>query len=127
MYKSISGLDICPGCGFGSPSVAQESAQRQRQIDQYKEQMRAEAAPKSIVSGAWTLNIYFRCRGSKSEGQHGVLFRNGEPVEPRQVGEVIDTDLGRMKYYYHLEDMELLWEPTGWNFADRAKIQPSWV
>jgi hypothetical protein len=127
MYKSIGGLDICPGCGFGSASVAEGVAQRQRQIDDYNKQMEAEAAHRSIVSGDWVLNIYYRFRGSKSEGQHGRLFHNGELIEPQQVGEIIDTDLGQMKYYCRLEDMELPWEPTGWNFADRKKILLSWV
>ena len=127
MYQSIGGTDICPGCGFGSASVAEAAAQRQHQIDEYNKQMEAEAAPRSIVSGDWTLNIYFRYRGSKSEGQHGILFHNGELIEPQIVGEVIDTDLGRMKYYCRLEDMKVPWEPTGWNFADEDKILPSWV
>ncbi len=30
-YKSIGGTDICPSCGFGSASVAQQLAQEQEQ------------------------------------------------------------------------------------------------
>jgi len=85
-----------------------------------------DAEPKSIVKGNWRLDIYFRLRGSKSEGQHGILFYNGEPVEPNHVGEVIETDLGMMKYYCHLENMIFSFELTGWNYSDTEKIKPSW-
>jgi hypothetical protein len=127
MYLSISGIDICPGCGYGSTSVAEATAQRQRQIDEGNRQMEAATAPRTIASGEWVLNIYYRLRGSKSEGQHGILFHSGELIEPHQVGEVIDTDLGQMRYYCRLEDMVMPWEPTGWNFADENKFLPSWA
>ena len=120
MYRSRSGIDICPGCGFGSPSIAQK-------IDEIAAKEKGKTAPISIVKGAWRFNIYFRFRGSKSEGQHGILLHNGKPLEPEQVGDVIDTDLGKMKYYCDLEDMEVPFEPTGWNFEDRTKIKPSWI
>ena len=34
MYKSIGGIDICPECGFGSASAAQESARGQLQVEE---------------------------------------------------------------------------------------------
>jgi hypothetical protein len=127
MYLTNSGTDICPGCGYGSASVAEATAHRQRQIEEYNQQMETAAAPRTIACGEWVLNIYYRLRGSKSEGQHGVLFHKGVLIEPHQVGEVIDTDLGRMRYYRRLEDVAMPWEPTGWNFADENRILPSWV
>ncbi len=126
MYKSIGGIDICPGCGYGSLSVAQKAAERQKVIDEENRQREADAAPRSEVKGNWSLEICFRFRGSRSEGQHGVLFHNGKPVEPKQVGEVVDTDLGQMKYYRRPEDMKASFELTGWNYADVEKIRPSW-
>jgi len=126
MYKSIGGLDICPGCGYGSPSVAQKAAQRQKQIDEENQRREADAAPRSDVMGNWRLDIYFRLRGTRSEGQHGILFHNGESIEPNQVGEVINTDLGQMKYYCRPEDVKDSWEPTGWNYTDEEKIRRSW-
>lgn len=72
------------------------------------------------------LHIYYRNRGSKSEGQHGVLLHDGQAVEPRQVGELIETDLGTLKYYLRLEDMIATFELTGWNFADANRIRLYW-
>jgi hypothetical protein len=34
MYKSVGGIDICPKCGFGSASAAQESARGQLQVEE---------------------------------------------------------------------------------------------
>ena len=126
-YRSLGGTDICPACGFGSPSVAAAAAQQQLRSAEEERQRQAAAAPRIFASGDWVLNIYYRLRGSRSEGQHGVLFHHGKPVEPHHVGEVIETDLGKMKYYCRLEEMSVTWEPTGWNFADENKILPSWV
>lgn len=123
MYESIGGTDICPDCGFGSASAAR----RQQQIAEYHQALTEGTPGRIIASGGWALYIYFRLQGSKSEGQHGILLHNSEPVESQQVGQVIDTDLGQMKYYCRFEDMEVPWEPTGWNFADRGKIQHSTI
>jgi len=126
MYKSMGGLDICPGCGYGSPSVAQRAAEQQKKIEEENRQREEDAKPRSDIMGEWRLDIYFRYKGSRSEGQHGILIHNGEIIEPKKVGEVIDTDLGLMKYYCHLEDMKVSFEPTGWNYADSEKIRPSY-
>ncbi len=126
MYKSIRGLDICSTCGYGSPSVAQRAAEKQKKIEEDNRQREEDAKPRSDVIGTWRLDIYFRLKGSKSEGQHGILFHNGEIVEPKQVGEAIHTDLGLLKYYCRLEDIEYPFELTGWNYADRKKIRPSY-
>lgn len=81
---------------------------------------------RTLASGQWTLLIYYcGARGSRSEGQHGVLLYNGEVVEPRQVGEVLETDLGQLKYYRRPEDRRFPFELTGWNFAEHSKIRPS--
>ena len=126
MYKSMGGLDICPGCGYGSPSMAQKTVEKQKKKEEENRKREEDAKPRSDIMGKWRLDIYFRLKGSRSEGQHGVLFHNGEIVEPKQVGEVIHTDLGQMKYYCHLEDMKYSIQPTGWNYADEDKIRPSW-
>ena len=67
--------------------------------------------------GGWMLVIYYRNRGSRSQGQHGVLFKDGVEVKPRQVGEILQTDLGDLKYVMHPEDMTFLWDITGWVFV----------
>jgi len=82
--------------------------------------------PRTIASGDWTLQIYFRNRGTRSEGQHGVLLHKDKPVEPPAVGAVIETDLGQMQYYGQPAGVQIPWGNTGWNFADEEKILPSW-
>jgi|GEM_PF-2472957 len=79
---------------------------------------------KVLRAGEWQLHITYRAKGSKSEGQHGVLFYRGEPVHGSRVGEERDTALGRMKYYG--EKQGLPWLSTGWNYADSSKIRHSW-
>jgi hypothetical protein len=74
-------------------------------------------------AGSWELRIQYRYRGSHSEGQHGMLLRAGQEVWPSKAEEMIETDLGWLKHYG--ERNRELWAPTGWNFADHEKIQPS--
>ncbi|MEP0886788.1 hypothetical protein [Leptolyngbya sp. FACHB-16] len=123
-YKSISGADICPSCGFGSAYMAQQAAKRQQAIDEFK-RLTETKPDKSFVNGSWTLHIHYWARRTKNEGQYGVLLHQGAVVEPQQIGEVIETDLGKLKYYCHLEDEKPTWEPSGWNFADPSKIHSS--
>ena len=123
---SIGGEEICPRCGYGSPYMTEQSARQQQALNEHESRLTQAMPDKSFVSGTWTLHIYYRARGSKSEGQHGVLLHDGQAVEPRQVGELIETDLGTLRYYRRLEDMTALFELTGWNFMDANRIRPSW-
>jgi len=86
----------------------------------------ADTPDKTLTGGQWELRIYYHARGSRSEGQHGVLLHQGEVVEPQQVGEVLETDLGKLKYYRRPEDRRLPSELTGWNFAEHRQARLSW-
>lgn len=101
------------------------STQHPEKVKQLIQASVAAKTPRSFVSGDWTLNIFFRNQGSRSEGQHGVLLHKGETVEGSETGAVIDTDLGQLKYY-GAEGSIMLWQNTGWNFADEDRILPSW-
>lgn len=102
--------------------------EKQRQeFEEYKRSILESPTDRLYRSGEWELRIVYKARGSKSEGPHGVLYKDGEIVEPLHVGEVISTDLGMLKYYSHLEETRPSWEITGWNFADQTLILPSWV
>ncbi|MEJ5309121.1 MAG: hypothetical protein WHX52_05075 [Anaerolineae bacterium] len=105
--------------------IAFSTRQPERVLQLIQEAVSA-GQPRTITSGDWTLNIYFRNRGTRSEGQHGVLLHKGTPVEPPAIGAVIETDLGQMRYYGSPEGVKVPWENTGWNFADEEKILPSW-
>lgn len=78
-------------------------------------------------AGDWELYIFFTNRGTKSEGQFGILLQNGNkyppPVSPEN--KEIDTELGKMKYYGL--DPQVPWAPTGWLFADKSNIPNSWT
>lgn len=77
-----------------------------------------ETTPGNIYQkGDWTLFVYYRNRGTRSQGQHGILIHNGQEVLPKQPGEIIQTDLGELKYYKTPEEISVLWDMTGWNFT----------
>lgn len=77
-----------------------------------------ETIPGNIYQkGAWTLFIYYRNRGTRSQGQHGILIRDGKEVLPKQAGEIIQTELGELKYYKDPAQTAFLWDMTGWNFT----------
>ena len=82
-----------------------------------------DAANKVLREGAWELQIWYRAKGTRSEGQHGVLYHKGKLVKAAAVGKELETSLGKMKYYGVSPDVA--WEPSGWHFANKNLIQPS--
>ncbi len=125
-YRAMSGKNICLNCGFGSAYIAAQTAEHQQRIDEYKRSLTSENSDKSFAHGSWVLHIYYQAKGTKSERQYGILFHNDQVIEPQVVGEIIETDLGKLKYYYNLQSMKPTFEHAGWNFADQNKIHPSW-
>ncbi len=75
------------------------------------------------VREAWTLEITYLNPDTRSEGQQGRLFKDGNPVDaPENRGSLV-TPLGLLKHYG--SERKHPWDVTGWNFADRRKIQRS--
>ena len=68
--------------------------------------------------GDWELHVFYRSRGTKSEGRHGVLVHKGNVVLGGQTGETLQTDLGPMKYFGRTPENP--WSTTGWYFANRS-------
>jgi hypothetical protein len=82
--------------------------------------------PQKVVrNGDWELRVWYRLMGSRSEGQHGALYFQGSEVSSTLVGAERETSLGRMKYY-GWDPSARPWQPSGWNYADAARIKPSW-
>jgi hypothetical protein len=75
--------------------------------------------------GDWELQITFRAENTRSEGEHGELFFKGRKLTAKAVGEEVETDLGKMKYYGDADRIEHQWELSGWNFADPSRIESS--
>jgi len=75
---------------------------------------------KLIGKDGWYLVITYRAKGTRSEGQDGKLYRGLVPI-PGVSGQELDTPLGKMKYYG--EKGVNLWDPTGWNYADKAEME----
>lgn len=83
----------------------------------------SQPADKVLRAEGWELQIWYRAKGSRSEGQHGVLFQNGKLIKGATVGEEMDTALGKMKFYG--DAPAVMWDPSGWHFADKSLIKPS--
>ncbi len=126
-YTSRGGYEICPNCGYGSPTVAAAEAERYRKFEAYERSLLEEPADRLYSKGPWKLKIIYKERGTKSEGPHGILYKDGEMVDPPEPGKIIDTDLGILKYYAHLNETQMSWEISGWNFADQSLILHSWA
>ena len=83
----------------------------------------SKPADKVLRDNGWELQIWYRAKGSRSEGQHGVLLHNGNEIKGSRVGEEMTTALGKMHYYGTAPGVP--WNPTGWLFADKSLIKPS--
>jgi hypothetical protein len=96
------------------------------------EQSKHSESCRYYKAGDWELYVFFTNRGTKSEGQFGVLLQNGSKYPPAvsSESEEIETELGKMKYYglemkFDALDSRVPWAPTGWLFADASKIPHS--
>jgi hypothetical protein len=74
-------------------------------------------------TGDWELQINFRAKNTRSEGQHGELFYQGRKITPETAGAELETALGKMKYYGDAGRIDRRWELSGWNFADPSRIK----
>jgi hypothetical protein len=120
-YTSRGGFEICPSCGYGSPTVAEQ----RRKFEEYKRSLIEGPADRLYSKDAWKLKIVYKARGSKNEGPHGVLCKDNQMVDPLKLGIMIKTDLGTLRYYAHFDEEQDPWEVTGWNFADKTLILTS--
>lgn len=77
----------------------------------------------SYKCGEWELRIKYLQKGSRSEGQDGTLLKNGKEVDYTKSGNLLDTDLGKLRHYG--TERKVAWALTGWNFADRRRVKNS--
>jgi len=73
--------------------------------------------------GEWTLQIEYLRKGTRSEGQDGKLLKAGKSVDGTTVGGLLETTLGKLKYYG--SERKSAWSLTGWNFSDRRLVKRS--
>jgi hypothetical protein len=125
-YTSGAGLEICPECGHGSPTAQATREGGQLAFQEYQRSLAESPPDRTYRTGAWELRVVYKARGSKSEGAHGELFKDGESLATGEVGEILQTALGPLKYYGSPEDLIPTWQVTGWHFADQDLIVPSW-
>ena len=126
ILPSGAGFEICPECGHGSPTVEAAREGGQLAFQEHQRSLAESPPDRTYLAGIWELRVVYKARGSKSEGSHGILIRDGEIIPPGEVGEILPTDLGPMKYYASPEDLIPTWQVTGWHFADQDLIVPSW-
>jgi len=65
----------------------------------------------------WALYIDYRAPGTRSEGIDGRIYHDGEVVGGKEVGETLDTPLGKMTWKGERENYGENfhpWVPTGW-------------
>ena len=77
----------------------------------------------SYKCGDWELRVEYLNKGSRSEGQNGLLLKGGKSVVTSKKGTVISTTLGDIKYYG--TERNYAWALSGWNFADRRRVKIS--
>lgn|GEM_PF-1967750 len=61
----------------------------------------------------WQLNVYLTHKGSRSQGSHGVLLKNGKPVNGTKK-ETLDTAIGKVQYNGPYGLQAHLWDSSGW-------------
>ena len=121
----LTGLVLLLGTLSATPVPAEEPAASQAQKPADTEPRVSWQAAGTLVysQGEWILLIHYTNKGTRSEGQDGILRKNGQDVKPSKDGEVLDTALGQIKHYG--AERKPLWDVTGWNFADKKRIMLS--
>jgi hypothetical protein len=82
-----------------------------------------EGATLVYESAPCKLRIEYLQKGTRSEGQNGILLCAGAEVAGTAVGQTTNTPLGELKWYG--TERKNLWDNTGWNFADKRLVKPS--
>ena len=85
------------------------------------------AKPDIVKSaGEYKLLVYYIAKGTRSEGVHGVLVKNGEVVDAVQDQTELKTGFGVLVYRGPWEERTLLFDQSGWLPEDLTGIYPSW-
>jgi hypothetical protein len=119
----FSGMWADAGEGCSAPSVVET---KDANTPEQKEPLAGAWIAKDVyvyTNKSWKLEISYLNMGTRSEGQHGVLYENNKPVTGTKKGASRVTPLGLLKYYG--DERKQAWSLTGWNFADRRKVRGS--
>lgn len=76
-----------------------------------------------VRQGDWQLRTEILQPGSRSEGRHGVLLHDGQPVSGTP-GQELETDLGTLVYRGPKDGRTQLWEHSGWELTKPAPDLP---
>ncbi len=71
---------------------------------------------------AWRLNVYITQKGSRSQGSHGILLKNGKQVNGKN-RETLETAVGTLQYRGPFGMRAHLWDNTGWVMV-HALVKP---
>ena len=70
----------------------------------------------------WCYRLKINNKGTRSEGWHGILSKNGKPIEGAKEGEVIETPMGKFKWFGKPDTKDTLFRNRGWlNKLPRGK------
>ena len=108
---------------LGLPSCATTSPEAEETTEVWRTTP-SRAPDKEILNGEWRLRIWYLSKGSRSEGQHGELWRGDRQIAPSEAGTTLVTSLGTMRDFG--EERTVPWAVTGWHFDDESRRPPSW-
>ncbi|VVS93872.1 hypothetical protein [Desulfoluna spongiiphila] len=88
-------------------------------------------SPKVMVKeeDGWKLVVHILQPGSRSQGYHGLLYKDGERMEGKK-GEALKTPWGTYTWQGAMDERANLWDSTGWvskdgnPFAEEAFTKP---
>jgi len=72
-------------------------------------------SPKVIIKEkeGWKLVVHILQPGTRSQGYHGLLYKEGQRVEGKK-GESRETPLGTFTWQGSMDERANLWDSTGW-------------
>ncbi|WDP92184.1 MAG: hypothetical protein HUN04_21660 [Desulfobacter sp.] len=108
----------------GEPVSKEDRIQHQRMGKQQAGHFTGKADVVYEKDG-WRLNVFITQKGSRSQGSHGILLKNGKPVNGKK-GETLETAIGTLRYQGPFGMRANLWDSTGWVMV-HALVKPEWT
>ena len=70
----------------------------------------------------WEYMVIVRYPGTRSEGSHGILLKDGNVVSANKDDKPLDTPFGMMKFCG--DSFKVAWQETGWQRLPKKEKTP---